>query len=359
MQFLRRLIEPALTPEYNYLNLLRKIKAEGNQKQVFSTEGNKIGIVYKEGTQWQWEEENVSNLSLTSLYGETLKFDLRDGKIPLLTTKNTYWQGAFKEMLWFIEATGDVAKLHQQKVPFWTPWAYKYHKQRFPETKVSYSEFQAQYLSSDASYVIPIPYTDSYRWDGEYYVSKDKDNRAVFSVLDQSRWVIDEMQKKPDRKSYKVSAWNPARLYSMANVLSESESVVIAACHDNYQLLSNLNPETGERELTMVLSIRSQDLPIGSPINIAQYGLLTHLYAQCMGMSPKELIIHLGDVHIYSNEWEGVEKQLEQVPQRPPTLEIKNRGQKYLQDFRYSDFKVNNYNPQDTIPFQLTVVGGF
>jgi len=37
-----------------------------------------------------------------SKFGAQLRFDLRDGKLPLLTTKRTFWRGVAEELLWFI-----------------------------------------------------------------------------------------------------------------------------------------------------------------------------------------------------------------------------------------------------------------
>ena len=37
-----------------------------------------------------------------SVFGASMVFSLRDGKIPILTTKRTAWKTCFKELLWFI-----------------------------------------------------------------------------------------------------------------------------------------------------------------------------------------------------------------------------------------------------------------
>lgn len=319
--------------EQQYLDLLVDIKNSGYKKEVFS-ENNTIGVIYKElGTkQFKWKEIEVKDLYILSLYGKQLRFNLEDNKIPLLTSKYTYYPGGFKELLWFIEASADVAKLHNWNCPFWNPWAYKYYLKT--NKYISYEEFLNTILAKNNSYKIPIAYTDAYDWN----------NR-----IDQSKWAIDQIKKYPYRKSYVISSWNPERIYHMAI----EESVVLPSCHNFYQLLVNDN------YLTMILTIRSQDLPIGSPINIAQYSLLTYMYAKCTNTKPKELIINLGDVHIYSNELEGIEQQLSNPTHKFPTLELLDRDQQYLQDFKYSDFTIKNYESEENISFELNVVGGF
>lgn len=37
-----------------------------------------------------------------SIFGTQMRFDLRNGRLPLLTTKRTFWRGVAEELLWFI-----------------------------------------------------------------------------------------------------------------------------------------------------------------------------------------------------------------------------------------------------------------
>jgi dihydrofolate reductase/thymidylate synthase len=64
--------------EEQYLNLCRDILERGIQR------GDRTGT----GT--------------LSLFGTQMRFDLRNGRLPLLTTKRTFWRGVAEELLWFI-----------------------------------------------------------------------------------------------------------------------------------------------------------------------------------------------------------------------------------------------------------------
>jgi thymidylate synthase len=55
---------------------------------------------------------------------------------------------------------------------------------------------------------------------------------------------------------------------------------------------------------------RSQDVPLGTPFNIASYGLLLEIIAKAVNMVPDELIANMGDCHIYSNQIDGVKEQI-------------------------------------------------
>ena len=46
--------------------------------------------------------ENGRNGNALTVFGGAMHFDLRDGKIPLLTTKKVAWKTCLKELFWFI-----------------------------------------------------------------------------------------------------------------------------------------------------------------------------------------------------------------------------------------------------------------
>ena len=68
--------------EYQYLNILQNILENGF-----------------------WEEGR--NGKTKSIFGASMRFSLRDGKIPILTTKKTAWKTCLKELLWFIRGETD------------------------------------------------------------------------------------------------------------------------------------------------------------------------------------------------------------------------------------------------------------
>jgi dihydrofolate reductase / thymidylate synthase len=66
------------TEEMQYLDLCREILETGVQR------GDRTGT----GT--------------LSKFGTQMRFSLRDGTLPLLTTKRTFWRGVAEELLWFV-----------------------------------------------------------------------------------------------------------------------------------------------------------------------------------------------------------------------------------------------------------------
>lgn len=306
-------------PEYQYLNLLKDVLDNGEDKPVF---GN-------------------PDVFVRSVFGRQLRFDLSKG-FPIYTTKKVFYRGAFEEMLWFLKDGGNVTKLIQKGVHIWDEWAWKYWKtlanDRIPEHDFASQDELTSYLADeDVPFYIPIHYTNFTNWNDR---------------LDQMNWVVTNLPKKPERKSYYVTCWNPEEAYQMADEC-DRESVILVACHTDH--IVNV---TGGK-LNLRVTIRSNDLFLGSSFNAAQYAMLTHMYAKLCGFPVGDLVVNIDDAHIYSNHFEQVREQISREPLPFPQLEILDRGQKKMQDFEYSDFKITGYESRPPIKGDITVVGGY
>ncbi len=78
--------------EYQYLDLVSRIMSEGNEK------GDRTGT----GTR--------------SIFGAQMRFSLRDGTFPLLTTKKTFYRAIAEELFWFIRGSTNAKELQEKNV---------------------------------------------------------------------------------------------------------------------------------------------------------------------------------------------------------------------------------------------------
>lgn len=98
---------------------------------------------------------------------------------------------------------------------------------------------------------------------------------------------------------------------------------------------------TNDNELSTLVFQRSADMALGVPYNIASYALLTHILAHMSDSKPHELIMTLGDAHLYEPHLTNVAKQVERLPFRPPKLRI-------LRPFRrFDEITVDTFNVID------------
>ncbi len=103
-----------------------------------------------------------------------------------------------------------------------------------------------------------------------------------------------------------------------------------------------------------MLYIRSSDAFLGLPFNIASVSLLVHMLCQQVGLEPGEVIVTMGDCHLYSNHAEQVETQLLRRPKGRPSLRI-HRKPESIYDYCFDDFELVGYDPEPNISAPVAV----
>lgn len=312
--------------EYQYLNLLKDILKNGQDKPVFNNPG----------------------VTIKSVFGRQIRFDLSKG-FPLLTTKKVFLRGIIHELLWFIKGDSNIKYLIDADVHIWDEWAYRPYKKAMEKDKMpklSQEEFiqKIKDLPKDHAFIK--------KWGdlgNVYGVQWRRWKASDGRVIDQLKWAINELKTTPFRKSIVVSAWNPEFIYEMA---APGKSMALPPCHTLYQF----NVTKGR--LSLQLYHRSADSFLGVPFNIASYALFTMMMAQVAGFKAGEFVHTFGDVHIYSNHVAQVKEQIKRKPRPFPVMKI-NPKVKNIDDFKFEDFTIVGYNPHPPIKGEVTVVGGF
>lgn len=100
--------------------------------------------------------------------------------------------------------------------------------------------------------------------------------------------------------------------------------------------------------------IRSSDTYLGLPFNIASYALLTMMVANVTGYDPGELVLSLGDVHLYLNHLEQADEQLTREPYPAPRIHFKQQHES-LFAYRYEDIELVDYQHHPAIHAEIAV----
>jgi thymidylate synthase len=109
-----------------------------------------------------------------------------------------------------------------------------------------------------------------------------------------------------------------------------------------------------------MFNMRSCDVPLGLPFNIASYGLLLEIIGKMVNMVPDELIASLGDSHIYKNQVDGIKEQLTREPYQLPTLIISDEVDftgtidDALKSYNKDSFKLVGYESHPSIKIPLS-----
>ena len=108
------------------------------------------------------------------------------------------------------------------------------------------------------------------------------------------------------------------------------------------------------RAISLMYNTRSQDVPLGTPFNIASYALLLEIIAKEVNMVPDELIANMGDCHIYLNQKDGVVEQLTREPYPLPKLKILDSKVDDISHYEIGDFIIEGYQSHPAIKMPLS-----
>ena len=122
-------------------------------------------------------------------------------------------------------------------------------------------------------------------------------------------------------------------------------------CHRVTQCFNFL---VADSKISCQLYQRSADVFLGVPFNIASYALLTIMIAQVCNLKPGKFVHTLGDAHLYFNHLDQAKLQLSRKPLKLPNIKI-NSSIKNLEDFRYEDFEIVDYESHPAISAPISV----
>ena len=237
-----------------------------------------------------------------SIFGNQMRFNMADG-FPLLTTKKLHLKSIIYELLWFLRGDTNVRYLQEHGVRIWNEWA------------------------DEEGELGPV-YGHQWRSWPDY----------AGGHIDQINNVINQIKNNPDSRRMIVSAWNVA----------EIDCMHLPPCHCLFQFY------VADGRLSLQLYQRSADTFLGVPFNIASYALLLMMVAHVTGLEPGDFIHTTGDTHLYLNHLDQARLQLTREPRKLPTITL-NPDVKSIFDFKYEDFKLENYNPWPHISAQVSV----
>ncbi|MBE0438091.1 MAG: thymidylate synthase [Methylomicrobium sp.] len=313
----------------DYYNLLEKIMKIGNNV-----------------------DKDRTGTGTVSLFGEQMRFNLEYG-FPLVTGKFVSFRTIAAELLWMLSGSTnneDLRKLNGTDRPtIWEEWS-------LPGGELG-----------------PIYGNQWRQWQG-----------VGAEGIDQIKKLISDLRLRPFSRRHIISAWNVDDLPDESAAPQDNASyglMALAPCHCLFQFyvreleseeriaLANADEEWRRLNfnsydnfgvprfaLSCQLYMRSSDLFLGSPYNIASYALLTHIIAQIVGMAPEQLIVTIGDSHIYRNHFDQVNELLSRdLNKHPASTLIFNRKITDIDDISLDDFEVVGYQSHAAIAAPVAI----
>lgn len=365
-----------------------------------------------------WKESGRPGMPRTqSVFGRQLRFNLQEG-FPLLTTKKMYTRGIFGELLWFLRGDTNIKYLVDNNINIWNGDAYRHYLKMYD---ITINEAIKNGVPLDSSPLNKDQFIDVVKNPEKYRGLTNVDFNPDYKVGDLGpvygkqwrRWqqwisipevhqmargsvwrdqfgvALQTLLKNPDSRRIIVSAWNPADLDDMAlppchiffqfytrelSVFERAELVkkmdltkdfVIDSDHEDDAIAELDKLCIPKREISLQMYQRSVDTFLGLPFNIASYAAIVELVAKWTNMVPGEMIMNLGDTHIYENHMDQVNEILSRDPHKYslPNLEIENVSQLSAGDeldlaldkIAPIDFKIIGYESYPKIKAELSV----
>ena len=281
--------------EYQYLNMLKKTLNANKRK-------TRNGYTY-------------------SYFGDMIRFDLTQG-FPLLTTKKMFFKGIIYELLFFIRGQTDSKILEANGVNIW-----KGNTSREFLDSVEHSTYEVGEMG-------PMY---GYQW------------RHFNGKIDQLKNILHEIEINPMSRRLLMTVFNPEQV----------DLGVLYPCHSivTQFYLNELKPHVYEVSISMYQ--RSADVFLGLPFNIASTALFLEIICHYLNNKQnvnkyvsKDMIINLGDVHLYESHVEQALEQIKRIPFDFCKLNIKNSYSE-IDQYQFNDFEILDYQSHQGIKAEM------
>jgi thymidylate synthase len=272
-------------PEKQYLQLIRDILKKG------SVEEGRNGTTH-------------------SIFGYSMRFSLKDGTLPLLTTKRVAWKTCFNELMWFVRGSTNNKELIDKGVHIW-------------DANASREFLDGRGLTSN--YVNDLGPVYGHQWRHFNAPYSDCFENYKDKGIDQLQQIIDQLRSPEGRTSRRLvmTAWNPCQLDQMA----------LPPCHVLVQFHVR-----EQKYLSCSLYQRSGDVGLGVPFNIASYSFLTHILAKHCDLIAEDFVYFLGNAHIYESHLGALREQLLREPMPFPKISL-NSKHDAIEDYVIEDIE--------------------
>lgn len=261
------------------------------------------------------EKGDRTGTGTLSVFGRQFRHNLEEG-FPLLTTKKLHFKSIINEMLWFLNGDTNTKWLKENGVKIWDEWATE---------------------DGDLGPIYGKQWTAWPTQDGK--------------TINQIDYVVHTLKTNPNSRRILFHGWNVEYLPDESVSPQENArngKMALPPCHLLYQFY------VANNKLSAHLYIRSSDLLLGNPYNLAGVSFLTHMLAQQCDLGLGEVVVTMGDAHIYLNHIEQVKLQLTREPRQLPKLVLKRKPSS-IYDYKFEDFEIVGYDPHPHIPARVSI----
>lgn len=305
-------------------------------------------------------KQDRTGVGTISKFGYMERYCLKNGKLPLVTTKSVHLPTLIHELLWMLTGDTDVKYLIDNGVRIWNEWTDPNTRTYDANGKLTGGTLQKiygqQWRNLEDTRIVEAG-VDLTEFQAENYNLEGAlaDGRKVITRhIDQIENIINQLRDDPDSRRILLSAWNVAdidqsslppchllfQFYTRELSLEERNSYMrIPNVTITHADLDDL--DVPKRTLSVLMYMRSSDTFLGKPYNIGFYSLLVHALAKQLNYEADEFIIVSGDSHLYLNHLDQAKEQISRTPLEAPTVTVSECND--IRQLVYEDFTINDY----------------
>lgn len=192
-------------------------------------------------------QRDTRNGKTLSVFGTSIKFDIAEIGLPLLSYRKIFTKGIVGEFLGFLQDAKTNEEFEALGCSYWKLWA-------------------------------------------------DKDGKLELDYPPRKQWkaLIDGIKKDPNSRRHMINLWNSDRL----NELS------LPCCHFNYQFYVR------NGFIDLIWTQRSLDVAIGLPSDLILSALYLAEIGRKTGLTPGKVTMNFGDTHIYQEHLQTIEDMI-------------------------------------------------
>lgn len=264
------------------------------------------------------ERNDRTGVGTLALFAEKVSFNNTERAFPAVTTKKLAFKQVASELACFLQGYTNLDQFHDMGCTIWD------------------ANGTADYWKDKALYKGDLGRIYGAQWVDWHSVRADTTGISVKST-NQIKNLVEGIKKEPHGRRHIVTSLNPGELDEMC----------LPPCHTFFQCIVH------ENFLDMIVYMRSVDLFLGMPFDVASYAILQRLIAKEVGLHSSKLTFFLGDAHIYKNHYDQVRTVLGHVPEIPPTLELDESAT--LFNFHPNQARLVNYKNYGVVSAPMAV----
>lgn len=289
-------------------------------------------------------QDNRTGIRTISVPGAMMRFDLLNDGFPAITTRRLAFKTAISEMIGFLRAYKSAADFRAIGCKVWdqnanenTQWLANPYRLKTDDLGEVYGVQWRQWPGYKVIESVNVAQIKDATLKGYKMIAQFNEGEIekvlLYKAIDQLRQCLDTIIKNPTDRRIIFHAWNCTELDQMA----------LPPCHLLYHFLT----DSSKKEISLCLYIRSNDLGLGAPFNIAEGATLLHLVGRLTGYTPRWLTYFIGDAHIYENHLDMVNEQLKREPHNSPKLVISDRVPDFNKTGKYEPEWLEKVEPTD------------